>query len=367
MKIDRKYILTGSVVLIAILLVVYKNWSRINNPWTRDGKVRATVIQIAPRVTGPIVNLPLKDNQFVRKGDLLFEIDQRTYKAAYEQAKAQLDQTGGNVSGMENQIEGLEANVRSARASILQANSNLEQAESNLRTQKIEYDRQVAMLERNATSKKAMQQAQLNYEIAEQKKVMAQQGQVQAQAAIVQAQSSLDQTRSQLGEMGDQNPQIRSAVAAFTQAELNLEFTKVFAPTDGYITNLNLLEGSQVVANQPVMALVDVNSFWVEGYFKETSLKGLSTGNKAVVTLMSDTGNPLPGYVESIGWGISQQDGSTGVNLLPNVSPTFEWIRLAQRIPVKIRLTNMKDISLRVGTTASVLVEKGTQYEIEKP
>ncbi len=363
MKINRKYIYTGSVVLIAILLLLYKNWSRINNPWTRDGKVRATVIQIAPRVTGPVVKLHLEDNQFVKKGDLLFEIDDRTYRAAYDQAKAQLDQTGGNVTGMENQIEGLEANVRSARASVRQANSNLQQAESSLRTKKEEYDRQVAMLERNATSQKAMQQAQLNYEVAEQQKFMALDGQIQAQAALVRAQSQLDQARAQLGEMGDQNPQIRAAIAAFTQAELNLEFTKVYAPADGYITNLNILEGSQVVASHPVLALVDVSSFWIEGYFKETSLDGISSGNKATVTLMTDTGNPLQGYVESIGWGIAQQDGSTGVNLLPNVSPTFEWIRLAQRIPVKIRLTDMDNVSLRVGTTASVLVEKGTKYE----
>jgi len=363
----QKYILTGSIVLIAILLVLYKNWSRINNPWTRDGKVRATIIQIAPRVTGPIVKLYLEDNQLVQKGDLMFEIDDRTYQAAYDQAKAQLDQTGGNVTGMENQIEGLEANVRSARASVRQANSNLQQAESNLRTQKEEYDRQVAMLERNATSKKAMQQSQLNYEIAEQKKVMALEGQIQAQSALVRAQSQLDQAKAQLGDLGDQNPQMRSAMAAFEQAELNLEFTKVYAPTDGYITNLNLLEGSHVVANQPVLALVDINSYWVEGYFKETSLEGISAGNKASITLMSDTGNPLEGYVESIGWGISQQDGSTGVNLLPNVSPTFEWIRLAQRIPVKIRLTNPQAVNLRVGTTASVLVEKGTKHEIATP
>ncbi len=130
---------------------------------------------------------------------------------------------------------------------------------------------------------------------------------------------------------------------------------------DGYVTNLNLRLGSQAVANQPALALVDVNSFWVEGYFKETIIRKIGEGDKAVVTLMTYPDTPLEGYVDSLGWGIAQQDGSTGFDLLPNISPTFEWIRLAQRVPVRIHLTNVPDeVELRVGTTASVLVMMGT-------
>jgi multidrug resistance efflux pump len=130
---------------------------------------------------------------------------------------------------------------------------------------------------------------------------------------------------------------------------------------DGYVTNLNLRLGSQAVANQPALALVDVNSFWVDGFFKETSIGNIREGDKAVVTLMSYPDTPVEGYVDSLGWGIAQQDGSTGFELLPNISPTFEWIRLAQRVPVRIHLTNVPDeVELRVGTTASVLVMTGT-------
>ena len=154
---------------------------------------------------------------------------------------------------------------------------------------------------------------------------------------------------------------LRLARAEVREAELNLEFTEVRAPVDGYVTNLNLRLGSQVVANQPVLALVDVKSFWVDGYFRETAIGRLQAGNRAVVTLMTYPDAPLEGVVDSIGWGIAQQDGSTGFELLPNISPTFEWIRLAQRVPVRIHLTDVPpDIALRVGTTCSVLVMTGT-------
>ena len=133
------------------------------------------------------------------------------------------------------------------------------------------------------------------------------------------------------------------------------------APTDGYVTNLRLRIGSHVVANQPSLALVDTASYWVDGYFKENRIAGIQPGDRAVVTLMTYPGRPIEGVVDSIGWGIYQQDGSTASNLLPRVSATFEWIRLAQRIPVRIRLAEVpEEIRLRIGTTCSVLVRKGS-------
>ena len=111
----------------------------------------------------------------------------------------------------------------------------------------------------------------------------------------------------------------------------------------------------------PTLALVDTASYWVDGFFKENRVGGIESGDRAVVTLMSYPDRPLPGVVDSVGWGISQKDGSTGVDLLPQVSATFEWIRLAQRIPVRVHLADVpKDIQLRVGTTCSVLVRKSS-------
>lgn len=149
------------------------------------------------------------------------------------------------------------------------------------------------------------------------------------------------------------------AKANIEEANLNLQYTKVYAPTSGYITNFNLREGSQVVTNTPVVALIDEDSFWIEGYFKETDLIGVSPENVAYVTLLMDSDHVMQGRVTSIGYGIAKQDGSTGNNLLPNVSPTFQWIRLAQRIPVKIELDDIPDqLQLRVGMTASIKIIK---------
>jgi multidrug efflux pump subunit AcrA (membrane-fusion protein) len=154
--------------------------------------------------------------------------------------------------------------------------------------------------------------------------------------------------------------------AEVRSAELNLEFTQKKAPVDGYVTNLNLRLGSQAVENQPIMALVDVNSYWVTGFFRENYIEDIREGDRAIITLMSYPDKPLEGRVD---WGIAQNDGSTGFDLLPTISPTFEWIRLAQRAPVRIHLDKLpKDVKLRVGTTASVLVMTGTGgSKSEKP
>lgn len=152
---------------------------------------------------------------------------------------------------------------------------------------------------------------------------------------------------------------VELAKANVEEAQLNLKFTKVYAPTNGYITNLNLRAGSQVVANTPVVALIDEDSFWIEGYFKETDLVGVESNNKALVTLMMHNDILLEGRIKSIGFGIAKQDGSTGNDLLPNVNPNFQWIRLAQRIPIKVELDKVpEDLQLRVGMTASIKIIK---------
>jgi multidrug resistance efflux pump len=152
-----------------------------------------------------------------------------------------------------------------------------------------------------------------------------------------------------------------AGLAVKERAELDLEFTQVKAPLDGYVTNLNLRLGDQAVTNKPALALVDVNSFWVHGYFRETVIENIRRGDWAIVTLMSYPNTPLEGRVDSMGRGIAQEDGSTGFQLLPTIRPVFEWIRLAQRVPVRIHLVDVpENVELIVGTTASVLVMTGT-------
>ena len=150
---------------------------------------------------------------------------------------------------------------------------------------------------------------------------------------------------------------VEVAEANLHAANLDMEFTEVRAPVDGYVTNLLLRYGSQTVANQPALALVDTDSFWVHGFFKETQIRNIRPGNKAVIKLMAYPDTPLDGVVENMGWAIAQQDGAPDADLLPTINPSFDWIRLAQRIPVRIRLTHIpEEVDLRAGTTASVFI-----------
>ena len=357
----RKYLVTGAVVLIAIVAVLLKYWDYVTNPWTRDGQVRANVVQIAPRVSGPIVEMPIRDNQFIKAGDLLFQIDPRTFEAALAQARAELDSTLDTYEAESQQVVAAEAAVQASRYAVSQAAASVKSVESDLTMNRAEFERQKEMLPRRATSQRAYQQAEAAFRVSEQQRRTAIAALRQAEANSSQAEANLAEARANLGALGDENPEVRAARAAVRQAELNLEFTSVRAPVNGYVTNLLLRLGSQMVANQPQLALIDVDSFWIDGFFRENRLSNIEPGDQAVVTLMSYPDKPLRGRVESVNWGIAQQDGSTGFQLLPSISPTFEWIRLGQRVPVRVRITEVPDgVALRVGTTCSVLVKTGT-------
>ena len=364
MNLSRKHLLTGAVVALAILLVLLKYWDYVLNPWTRDGQVRAEVVQIAPRISGPVVSLPIVDNQFVQAGELLFEIDPRTFSANQAQAQAEYDKAVDSYQAQQQQVEGGLAYVESSKAMIRQARSSIKELDAQIVKYKAELERQQDLLPQRATSQKSVDRARANHDVSLEKREGALANLAQTQAALAQAEADLAQDRANLGAPGDANASLRQARAELDQANLNLEFTRVRAPVDGYVTNLNLRMGSQTVANQPALALVDTNSYWVDAYFRENSIENIGQGDKAVVTLMSYPDKPLQGHVDSLGWGISQQDGSTGFELLPTISPTFEWIRLAQRVPVRIHLDSVPEgVALRVGTTGSVLVKIGTGGE----
>lgn len=289
----KRFSLTTFLVLVALAAIGWKNQQYINNPWTRDGQIRAQVIKITPRVTGPIIALHIKDNATVKAGEILFEIDPRTYQTTLNQSQSNLIQVQVNRNKAQDQAQ---------------------------RTQ--------SLFKRNpeAVSVSTLIKHNKTLEAAE--------------AAVMVAR------------------------AAVEIAQLNLEFTQIRAPADGFVTNLTLRPGSQVVANQPTLALIDLHSFWIEGFFKETDISDVGLGEQAVVTLMAYPDQPLRGKVESIGYGIAHKDGSTGTALLPNVNPTFQWIRLAQRIPVRVKLDAIPDnVQLRVGTSASVMIIKRSQQE----
>ncbi|GKS68346.1 fusaric acid resistance protein [Nitrosomonas sp. PY1] len=348
--------------MLAIGVLAVKYWHYIVNPWTRDGQVHAQVIQITPRVTGPIVELPVVDNQFVKAGQLLFQIDPSTFTAALKFAHAELDKIQDEIEALKEQVK-VSLAVQGQRNKIVKQKSlEIKEAEARLTQTELQFKRAKKLTGKLAMSQRELEAAQADYIVAQAELDKAKVQLLEAQIAVQQANADLAKDRANLGVDGEMNPRLRSARAKLREAELDLNFTQVRAPVDGYVTNLNLRLGSQAVADKAAMALIDVNSFWVHGFFRENYIAPIQPGDKAVVTLMTYPDAPIIGEVESLAWGIAQDDGSVGDKLLPNISPTFEWIRLAQRIPVRIRLLDVPDtIKLRVGTTASVMVMTGTK------
>ena len=363
----RKLLLTSIVLLLAISVLLTKYWYYVTNPWTRDGQVRAQVIQITSRVTAPIVKLPISDNQFVKTGELLFQIDPRTFVTSLMLARAELDKTRDDIEALGKQVEASLAVKKMRISAVEQSSIVIEEVKARVRETDAQFKRAKQLVPKGAMSKRSLEVAQANYEVAQAKHDEAKVSVLEALATAKQAEADLAKDQANLGAHGEMNPRLRSSQAKVREAELNLEFTQVRAPVDGYVTNLNLRLGSQAVADQAALALIDVNSFWVHGFFRENYIEPIRPGDRAIVTLMTYPDTPLEGQVESLGWGIAQDDGSAGDKLLPSISPTFEWIRLAQRVPVRVRLLEVpNEVKLRVGTTASVIVMTGSNGDEEE-
>jgi multidrug resistance efflux pump len=366
MKQFRGYVLSTLIALAAIVAAAIMYSDYVTNPWTRDGQVRARVVQVASRVSGPIVQLPIRDNQQVAAGDLLFEIDRRTFEADLAGAQAKYDKTKDDLAALAQQVVAAEAGVEQYRSAISQAQSRLDGATAKLEEAEANRERSRILFEKENIAKMRLESVERNYLVDLATKEQSDAILLSSKSALLQSEANLAKAKADLGAPGEENARLRAAKAALSNAKLNLDFTRVVATVDGFVTNLELQLGSQVVVNQPTLALIDSSSFWIDAYFRETQIAEIRPGQEAVVTLMSNPDLPLLGTVNSIGRGIAKADGSTGSDLLPNVSPTFEWIRLAQRIPVRIELGKLpQDISLRVGATASVMVRtKGATGEL---
>ncbi|MFV0436894.1 MAG: HlyD family secretion protein [Desulfopila sp.] len=363
-----RYLLFAVILLIAIGLVAWRYYDYLVNPWTRDGQVMANVIQIAPRVSGPVIDLPIRDNQRVKAGDLLFRIDPRTFETALALAQARLDRTEKSLIALDKQIAAAEANVEQSQSSIVQARSDVDAKASTLADAKKTLERHVVLIRKNAVSQLDYDNALRDFQVDLAAKNTADAALLGAQSRLRQAEAQLAQAQADRGIVGPQNAQLREAQAELETARLNLSFTEVRASVDGMIANLNIRLGSQAVANQPFMALIDESSFWIDAFFRETLVADIAAGDSSIITLMGYPDTPLKGRVDSIGWGIAVQNGSTGQNLLPTVAPTFQWIRLAQRIPVRVILDKVpKSVVLRLGQTASVLVQTDGAHDNAHP
>ena len=345
---------------IVVAFLVYQRWT--GDPWTRDGRVRADIVKIAPRVSGYIVEIAVQDNQFVRKGDLLFRIDPSSYQLAVDTAQVQLQQAREDVAALVAGVKAAEARILQSEAGMVAARAMINQRQAALANARSESARARRLLGDKAGSvenseKKAATVLEVQAAVDSARASLS-----EAEAALASSKANLDQARANLGEPGAANVRIREATVQLEQARLNLSWTSINAPFDGFTTNLDVHEGQFGSAGTPIAAFVDSSSFRVDGYFQESKLKHIKPGDRASITLMSHPDTELEGVVDSIGYavnppGISHTEGVS--YLVPKVEPTFEWIRLAQRIPVRIRLEEIpEDIHLVSGMTASISIQQ---------
>ncbi|AOX39794.1 membrane protein [Pseudomonas aeruginosa] len=284
-------------VLVAAALV-FLAWERYTRtPWTRDARVRADVVTLSADVSGLITRLPLSDNQPVEKGELLLSIDPARYELAVLRA---------------------ERAVNVARAALGESRAAIEASQAQLRQRRSEAQRRSALQKRSMLSVEENEKAQTDV--------------------------SLAQANVELAE------------AALQQARLDLERTQVRAPVSGYVTNLQTREGDYAHAGVPLLALVDRDSFYVSGYFEETKLPAIHVGSRARVELMS--GERFDGRVQSIAHAITDRENAEGSRLLANINPSYTWVKLAQRIPVRIAIdpAYRQRNTLRAGVTATIRV-----------
>lgn len=276
-------------------LAVWQLWNHYElSPWTRNGRVRADVVQLAPDVSGIVAQVAVKDNQFVAAGTLLFSVEKARFDLAAQQAEA---------------------------AVIAQA---------------------IAIGNLQITLAQAQRESDRNAKL----------GDLVSQEAREQSRLRLDQAK---GALRSAEAALRQGRIALNTARLNLQRTEVRAPASGLVTNLDLRPGTHTNAGHPVMALVESGSLYVEGYFEEDKLPRIRVGDRVHVRPLG--GGMVEGTVDSIAAGIADRDRSTGANLLPSVNPTFNWVRLAQRIPVRVRLDPLPaDTRLVAGQTVTVEV-----------
>ncbi|WP_095147707.1 HlyD family secretion protein [Pseudomonas sp. Irchel s3a18] len=304
-------LVTLVVVGLAVLLgwFAWEHYTR--SPWTRDARVRADVVTLSADVSGRIVSLKVQDNQHVEKGQLLLEIDPARYALAVEHVR--------------RSVEVAKATQGQSQAAIISSEALLKQRQSEER-------RRRELKQGFAISGEEWEKSSTEVAVA------------QAELLSNQANLNLAQANVQL------------AMAVLTQAELNLQRTRVMAPISGYVTNLLTREGDYASAGSALLALVDSDSFYVSGYFEETKLPRIEEGSRVRIQLMS--GETFGGVVQSIAFAISDRENLPGSRLLANINPSYTWVKLAQRVPVRIAIDPQYAGKgrLRAGTTATVTV-----------
>jgi len=336
----RPFLITLAAVALAGLL----GWAMwgvyIGAPWTRDATVRAYVVTMAPEVAGRIVELHVVDNKYVSKGDLLLVIDPTNFRIAVSQAEAAVQQAQANVQNIEAQMTVQQAQINSSQAQLQRGHAALVFAQQQA-------ERYQALAKDGWGTVQNAQQftSQLH----------------QQEATVQSAQENLNQALRQVETLKAQRLSaeagLAQAKAQLNQAQVNLERTRILAPVDGYVTNLLAQLGDYVNVGANTISLVDADSFWVDGYFEETTLAPIRVGDSAQIKLMGHN-QIVRGHVDSIARAINVANAQPNSQGVATVNPIFTWVRLAQRIPVRIHIDEVPpNVVLSAGMTATVEID----------
>jgi len=336
-----------------------------HHPRTDDATVLANYIGIAPQVEGPLIRLNVRDNQLVKKGDLLFEIDDRPYQYALESAlsaqaalEGQIVDEGRRIAALKSAVSVSEANIHSAEADVATAERGVDRAQAEWAYASNNLQRLEPLLAKHFVTVDDIDKANTS-EIAQQE-------------ALRQAQSRLLLARAELKSAQAQHEQAANAVttleplinqrgardAAVKNARYNLNNCRVYATFEARVTNLILSEGAYAHVGQQMFILIDTRRWWAVANFREGQLEHITPGMRADVYVMSKPDRRFSGFVDSIGFGVTPDADVTGTfaSGLPDVQRTLSWVHLASRYPVRVRVENPAPELFRVSESAVVIM-----------
>jgi len=334
---SARTLVLGVLLIIAILIAYYVLADRYT-PFTTDGYVQAYVIQVAPRIEGQVVRVHVLENQPVRKGDLLFEIDPRPFEHRVALLEAKLVEAVQQVAQLESELTASQA--EDARIVAQEAYA------------RAVHQQETEIFQQLATTERRYLDALRGYEAAKADRQ-------RSQAITRKAKQAL------AARIGGEHAILAEIRAQLADANLNLTWTQVYAPASGYVTNVQLREGSYVHIGTPVLTCIDGEHWWVVANYRENSLEYLQPGQRVRLSFNTYPGRIFPGSVNVVGWGVYQGQAAPSGNL-PAVNEPQNWFRLAQRFPVWITAQMPEGFPLRIGATASVAVYTREGYWLNR-
>lgn len=324
----RKMINTASVVFILALLFIagYFYWlHQTYYPSTNDAYVQAHVVNIAPQVNGKVLQVFVRNQQSVKQNQPLFAIDPKPFQIALQKAQANLNNTKLAVQAEQNAVD-------AAKAQLAQRDAQWTDSKKN-------YFRIITLVRKGYYAKAGGDDALREVTVAKE--------------AVIASQNELSEAQAKLGNAGDQNAQIQEATAVLAAAQLNLQYTTVLSPADGHLAKFSLQPGQTVNAYQSLFSLVQDHRWWVMANMKETSLQRIRDGQPALIHVDIYPSHPFHGIVRSISAG-----SGTSFSLLPAENASGNWVKVTQRFPVRVMITDPDpQFPLRIGASCSVVID----------